>query len=180
MRETVGKPKWVVILCFPVRKWGSKAGVPVETPKGSRWGVPLLETPHFPTRKDKITRIWIFQLFFATWLAKKRKQIIFLPEYYFFAKKKKIGKNLLCQNKFHPKIFVDQKFFRTKHFFWPKFCSRQKKFRTKIFFGPKFFLNQNIFQTKSFFKPKFFFGPKYFFGPKFFFAPTFFWTEFFF
>ena len=43
---------------------GSKAGVPVETPKGSRWGVPLLETPHFPTRKYKITRILVFLIVF--------------------------------------------------------------------------------------------------------------------
>ena len=32
---------------------GSKAGVPVETPKGSRWGVPLLETPIFQRENSK-------------------------------------------------------------------------------------------------------------------------------
>ena len=36
-----------------LKNGGSKAGVPVETPKGSRWGVPLLETPIFQRENSK-------------------------------------------------------------------------------------------------------------------------------
>ena len=45
---------------------GSKAGVPVETPKGSRWGVPLLETPYFQRENTKLMQNVIFLLFFVT------------------------------------------------------------------------------------------------------------------
>ena len=57
---------------------GSKAGVPVETPKGSRWGVPLLETPHFPARKYKIMRILVFLLVFHNVTGEQLNSMLFL------------------------------------------------------------------------------------------------------
>ena len=60
-----------------LKNGGSKAGVPVETPKGSRWGVPLLETPHFSTRKDKIMRIWFFSTIFRNVTGKNVKHNTF-------------------------------------------------------------------------------------------------------
>ena len=40
-----GKQNEHLFSIFKQENGGSKAGVPFETPKGSRWGVPLLETP---------------------------------------------------------------------------------------------------------------------------------------
>ena len=47
-------------------------------PEGVEMGCTPAWDPHFSTRKHKITRIWFFQLFFATWLVKKRNRCLFL------------------------------------------------------------------------------------------------------
>ena len=72
------KPNEQLFCIFKLENEGSKAGVPVETPKGSRWGVPLLETPHFPTRKYKIMRILVFLLVFHNVTGEQLNRELFL------------------------------------------------------------------------------------------------------
>ena len=55
---------------FTELKKGCRKQVPFETPMGSRWGVPLLETPFLAKLG--------FQLFYATWLVKGEKVNFFL------------------------------------------------------------------------------------------------------
>ena len=73
-----GKQNEHLFSIFKTENGGSKAGVPFETPKGSRWGVPLLETPHFPARKYKIMQILVFLLVFHNVTGEQLNRVLFL------------------------------------------------------------------------------------------------------
>ena len=60
-----------------LERGGSKAGVPVETPKGSRWGLPLLETPPFSNEKTQNYANLGFSSVFSNVTGKKVKHRAF-------------------------------------------------------------------------------------------------------